>query len=264
MADELKETYNGTNTQTTQVGETPEQQYARLYPSATTTNTSQVVTTTDLALTQELRQLRNELASLRTSTVKPVEPTPSETAEWVEEIKKGNYAAAQQVIVKETLKTIKPQFDQELQQVRDRAYQQALEATQVQLEIEKHLQSVRTGNPDLVQFEKYMQAPIAARVELAQKAGKINNPQDFIREYKQAVDAEVGELRKIGLQIRGAAAQQAVTRQTEVRNATPLEPNQVQLGSPQAQTGEPNVETTDDYFARRRAQEYRNRGLSQT
>jgi hypothetical protein len=261
---------DGTSTQVTPPvqQETAQQQYERLYPSANGTSTTQqqqvIKAEIPQELTQELRTLRAEIAALKATPKEPeVKEDPVSDIAWVEEIKKGNYAGAQKVIVSETLKHIKPQFDEELRQTRDRAYQQALEATQVQLEIDKHVREVRTANPDLAQFEKYLQGPVAQRVEIAKQAGKIQTPQDFVREYNQAIDAEVGEVRKLGLVLRGQAAQNATTRQMEVQQASVLSPNQVQLGTPQAATGEQNAESTDDYFARRRAQEYRNRGLTQ-
>lgn len=263
MAEELNETFNDTQT-TMPSAETDAQRYERLYGTSATQTQQPIVAQLPPEVMQTLSELRNEVVTLKQQTQprveQKVEPEINPVG-WVEEIKKGNFEGAQRVITQETLKSIRPVFEQELKDVREKAYQQALEATQVQLDIDKHIQTLRSQNPDLVQFERYLQGPVSERVNLAQRAGKIHNPQDFVREYKAAIDAEVGELRNMGLQLRAAGKQDASVRQREVLSATPLQPNQVQLGTPQSQTGGPEAESTDDYFARRRALQYKNHGL---
>jgi hypothetical protein len=249
--------------------ETEEQKYQRLYgaPQGTSTQAAPqtVVATLPPEVTYTLSNINNRLAAMEErQSAPPPKPQPTQAEveaqqmEWVQKIRDQDFKGAQEVIVRETRRGM----EQDLNNVRQAAYQDALTASQLHMEMDRYTNEVRVKNPDLAQFERYLQAPVAERVEVARRTGKVNNPQDFVREYKAAVDAEVANLRNLGFQFRAAGKDEALTRSREVVSSTPLSPQQLQ--SPQAGTsdGQPQVETQDDYFARRRADESRRRGLS--
>jgi hypothetical protein len=231
--------------------ETTEQRYARLY-SAQGDQTKQ-------ELLQAIDSLKTEVATLRTpQTVTQEEDlSPASKTAWVEKIRQGDFEGAQRVIAEEVQRSLKPT----LEQVRQDAYNQAIAASQVNLEMDRYLQQVRVDNPELVHFERYLQAPVSQRIEAAKQSGKIKSSEDLVREYKSAVDAEVTQLRNLGLQFRAAGKSEATTRNREVTSSMTLEPQKVTLGQPQQATDTAQPETTESYFARRKADEARRRGL---
>ena len=137
----------------------------------------------------------------------------------------------------------------------------ATQATNVQLELQRHLDKIRSENPDVIRFESYLSAPVNAAVEASRAAGKIHSPEDFVREYKSAVDNEVGKLRNIVLEYRGQGVTQARTQQTRVQNAFTPAPQQVGDHTQPTQQPGSSGESTDDYFTRRAASGARLRNL---
>lgn len=233
--------------------ETPEQKYQRLYAPK--------VATTDV--NQTLQALQAEIASLKATISNPRTPTSETTAaasklEWVKKIQEGDFDGAQQSMAQYVQQSIQPQ----LEAAKKEAYQSALSASQVNVEVDRYLNQVRSSNPDILPFERYLQGPVQERIALAQQAGRVNNPSDFLREYKAAVDSEVTNLRTLGLQFRAAGKDEALTRTSDVLRSTAMTPQQVQ-STQSAQTDpavNPPGESTDDYFARRRAAEDRVHG----
>lgn len=253
-----------TNQQTVsqvQQQESAEQKYERLYGQ-----TSQEIKDIKAALTstnpsEELKALRQELASLK-ETVKPPQaasPAPATTPKWVQKIATGEYIDAEGALAESVEQRLANKFNE----VRNEAYQQALNATHVNLEIDRHVQRIRVENPELVPFEKYLQAPVAQRVEEAKVAGKVKSPQDFIREYTSAIDAEVENLRNLGLVLRGQGKQEAQTRNQQILASAIVPPNPVQsLQQVQGNQMPISEESVDSYFAQRRADEARRKGMA--
>lgn len=235
-----------------QAEETLEARYSRLY-----TTQNQETRQSQEQLLQAVQALQNEVTTLR-STPQSQQIVAEPSVGWVERIRQGDFEGAQRVIAEEVQRSIKPQ----LEQVRQEAYQQAINATTVNLEMDRYLNKVRSDNPELAHFERYLNAPVAQRVELAKSQGRVKNGDDLVREYKAAVDAEVAELRNLGLQFRAAGKTEALTRNREVLSSTPLQPQQVQSQTSQSSAATPQAETTDDYFARRKADEQRRHGLT--
>ena len=246
--------------------ETPDQKYERLYGQ-----TNQEIKQIREALTsanpsEELKALRAELASLK-ETVKPPQqttvPQTPVTPKWVQKIATGEYVDAEGELVNSLKSRLDGDYKKQLEEVRAAAYQDALNATHVNLEIDRHVQKLRLENPELAPFEKYLQAPVAQRVEEAKATGKIKSPTDFIREYTAAIDAEVESLRNLGLVLRGQGKQEAQVRNQQVIASTLLPPNPVQsLQQSQGSQQQVSEETIDDYFSRRRGDEARRKGMS--
>lgn len=243
--------------------ETAEQTYQRLYgsPAVTTppvTPTTPVVPTPNLSeLNETLASLRAEIAALKPTPITPPTPVVNEL-EWVEKIRANDFAGAQRAMAAAVERELAPR----LEAVRQEAYQNALNATQINTEMEKHMQSIRQANPDLVAFERYLTAPVTERMNTAQASGKVKTPSDFLREYRSAVDTEVASLRSLGLHFRAAGHDEALTRSREVISASPLVPQQVQSPT-QTQSGplDGPGETIENYFSRRRADESKRRGM---
>lgn len=238
-----------------QVNESPEQRYQRLYgqpPPQTSTLPPEVLST--------LQAMTAEIASLKQGMQVPVSAVTPSKLEWVEKIRSGDFEGAQASLAQSVQASLAPR----LEEVRQQAYNDALSASQVTNEVNLYLQQIRSANPDIIQFERYLNGPVTERIQLAQQAGRIKAPTDFLREYKAAVDDEVKNLRNLGLQFRAAGKDDALTRQVDVRSSTPITPQQVQSNQ-QAQTASqnnPQGESSDDYFTRRRADEARRRGLA--
>jgi hypothetical protein len=244
--------------------ETPEQKYARLYtnpatpqpPVATPSPAPVAPMIIPQELTDTLQRLSQEVQELRQSrpASSPVPPVPA--VGWVEKIRQGDFEGAEQVLTANVRQSIE-------KEVKSKAYEDALAATQVQLEIDRHIQKVRMENPEIARFERYLQAPVNSRVEAARAAGRIKSSEDFIREYKAAVDNEVTELRNLGLQYRADGKTEALTRTTQVMGAFTPAPQQVGEHAPGIAPPSQQGESTQDYFARRQATTARLKGLSQ-
>lgn len=247
--------------------ETPEQKYARLYsqqPGSSQAPPQAVAPPVpNDEVVNTLREMRAELAEMRAQRPQPAQvaqtpPTPlspeNETL-WVEKIRQGDFKGAQEVIIKAVEDRLTPQ-------IIERVTSQATQATNVQLEIDRHVNKVRAENPDMIQFETYLSAPINAKVEAARAAGKIHNPEDFVREYKSALDSEVATFRNLTQQYRAAGKAEATTRVQDVR-VTAFTPAPQQVGDHTSVPTQPSAsgESNQDYFARRAAQGARLRNL---
>lgn len=247
--------------------ETPEQKYARLYetpaqaPAVPGAQPPDPVAAALAAMQNELTQLRQMQQRPQAPTAQPAPAVPAQATQltWVKKIQEGDFQGAEAALSEAVQASMKPQLDS----VRTQAYQDAMNAAQVNLEVDRYLQTVRTTNPDIVPFERYLEGPVTQRLQLAQQAGKIHNSGDFIREYKAAVDHEVGTLRNLGLTLRGQGKDEALTRSSEVLRSTTLTPQQVQSNQqvPPNSQNTPQGEDANDYFARRRADESRRKGL---
>ncbi len=246
--------------------ETPEQKYARLYSGPVQNGPPQpppapvplAPTPAEAALASTLASLESKFEAmaqrLQAPQPAPVAPGPVvPVVGWVEKIRQGDFEGAEQTLIATVRKGIEGEVTQ-------KAYQDALAATQVQLEIDRHITKVRMENPDLARFERYLQAPVNSRVEAERAAGRIHSSEDFVRVYKEAVDKEVLELRNLGLQYRADGKQEALTRTQDVRGAFTPPPQQVGDHS-QSQPTQPPGESQDDYFARRNASAARLRNL---
>jgi hypothetical protein len=212
-------------------------------------------------MASEMAAMRAELAQLRQSRAPqaPQQAAAPQTAaevrqQWVERIRVGDFDGAEAAMAEALEKRLEAK-------IIDRVTSQATQATNVQLEITRHLDKVRSENPDVNRFESYLSAPVNAAVEAARAAGKIHSPEDFVREYKSAVDTEVGKLRNIVLEYRGQGVTQARTQQTRVQNAFTPAPQQVGDHTQPSQPAAGQGESSDDYFARRAASGARLRNL---
>ena len=246
--------------------ETPEQKYARLYsappamqaqPQANSAAPVQADPAPDMAA--EMAAMRAEMAQLRQGQPRQVPPAAPPTrdevrAQWVERIRVGDFDGAEAAMAEALEKRLEAK-------IIDRVTSQATQATNVQLEVQRHLDKVRSENPDVLRFEGYLSAPVNAAVEAARAAGKIHSPEDFVREYKSAVDNEVGKLRNIVLEYRGQGVTQARTQQTRVQQAFTPAPQQVGDHTQPSQPAAGQGESTEDYFARRNASGARLRNL---
>jgi hypothetical protein len=181
----------------------------------------------------------------------------------VKKIQEGDFEAAQRSMAEYVRSQVEVGLEPRLSNVRQEAYREATQGAQIQSAVDSYRQQLRAANPDLAPFERYMEPVIAERVQLAQQAGRITTPQDFIREFRAAADAEVSNLRTHVLATRGQGKDEAMLRSQQVLSSIPLTPQQVQ--SQQSQGTLPNNqqgESSDDYFTRRRMDEARRRGLA--
>lgn len=254
-------TAGGTTTGTT--NETQEQQYQRLYGTGTGTGTGTPAPQPQIAtlppeVLATLTAMAEKLDTLeQRQTVTPVNTTPPAKGLWVEAIRRGDWDGAEA----EMEARVRRGMAADLENVRKRAYDDAMSAAHVNTEIERYLTKVRGENPDVAHFERYLEAPVAAKVEAARSAGKIRSTADFLNHYRAAVDSEVSAMRESVLRIRAQGKDEVLTRTKEVISSPTLNPQQLQIQ--QTQDGTQQVgESVEDYFTARRVAEARRRGLS--
>lgn len=264
MADTNTNDPQGVTPPTTEIplNETPEQKYQRLYTPQTQTQT--VVATLPPEMTSTLEALRSELAEMKSRLNPPLQPvTRSEQPRgWVEKIREGKFDEAEASLAEATMTAMQPRIAAQIEAARQSAYNDALSASQVNVEVDRYMTQVRAANPDILPFERYLQGPVLERMTLAQQTGRVKTPTDFLREYKSAVEAEVGNLRNLGQQFRAAGKDEALTRTADVNRSLSLNPQQTQStqSSQTSQQANPQGEDNNDYFARRRASEDRLHG----
>lgn len=148
------------------------------------------------------------------------------------------------------------------------ANEQALQSRVLaQVAAEREMQSftatIRSANADIVEMEGYIAPRVQNRLNEAMQAGRVQSPADYATVYKELLADEVKQARNFILRARGAGAQQAAVRQSEVVAAPTLAPQQV---NPQRDTvaapSEPEVETPQAYLARRQARSMAFKGLA--
>src|SRR3984957_690208 len=197
--------------------ETPEQKYARLYAAEAARTPVQAVIPQELQDT--ISALRQEVAALKTT------PTAAAGGEktWVDFIREGDYKGAEAAMAAKVTQGLEGR----LSEVRQAAYNDALGAVDAKVQIQEYVNAVKSANPDVAKMQKYLEAPVAARIEVERAAGRVKTTADFVRAYKTAVDAEVADLRNLGLQFRAAGKDEALTRSSQVLSSTAITPQAV-------------------------------------
>lgn len=259
-AEEIKETYATSTSTEAPSGETKEKTYEKLYGQQTQTQQQTAQTMTLPPELTESLSLIPQLAQEVTALKQKLSPPPPEAnpEEWVEKIRTGDFKGARESLFQEFKKTVDPELTSRSREAEGRA----LQAMQVQLQIDNYLNQVRSTNPDIVPYERYLKAPVDAAVQAEIQAGKIKNPDQYISAYRRAVDNEVEALRNLRLQERAGGKQEAMTRTREVLSATPLAPNQTSNRTTETTKENASDETPMDYITRRQQAHNRTRGLT--
>jgi hypothetical protein len=244
-----------------------EQTYYNTPPAETTTDPAPVVTETPAPetpappapapqpdITNVLSALVQRLESFESRLPAPPAPTPApETTQedWLKLLAEGKKTEGEKALIN----VVGPE-------IQKAAVQQALSLLKAEQEITSYTTEMRTKNADVMAFESYIDNAVGARLQAANSQGKIKTPADYVTVYKEAVNAEIENARKIALSLRGDGKLEANTRLREVASQPTLQPNVVntQREAPKTPTEQP-VETTEDYFAKRRAQFARNTGI---
>lgn len=191
-----------------------------------------------------------ELAALKTQlTPKPEPVAPVTQEDWLKLLADGKKSEGEKALAA----LLGPQIQQA-------AVAQALQQITVEREIDSFANKVRADNADIIQMEPYIAQAAHGRIQAALRQ---DPTADYVTVYKQAVSAEIENARKLVQQFRGAGKQEAVTRTSQVVSSPTIKPNAVNLEreAPKA-NGEPQIETPQDYMAKRQAMHARNSGLS--
>jgi hypothetical protein len=194
-----------------------------------------------------IRSLQAELASIKQAL--PAPPSPPPPPDPLDHLRQGRYNEFVQAIADQVRTAVAPTTTAE-------AVTQALQMFRVESEVTKFLSEIRSQNPEIASMEKlgWLDAPIQQRVLAAKEAGAIKSPDDYVRVYKEAVNAEVDKARNFFQTLRAAGKQEALTTKQEVLRATPVTPQAIQ--TPQPTQDDPNKqETVEEYFAKRRLAE---------
>lgn len=199
-----------------------------------------------------LQAVLGELAALKGQlTPKPTEPVAPVTQEdWLKLLADGKKSEGEKALAA----LLGPQIQQA-------AVQQAMQQISMEREIDSFANKVRSDNADIISMEPYVAQAAHARIQAVLRA---NPTADYVTVYKQAVSAEIENARKLVQTFRGAGKQEAITRQTAVVSSPTIKPNAVNMErEAPTSTGEPQIETPQDYMAKRAAAHARNSGLSQ-
>ena len=260
MDEQTVVTTSGTeNTEQQNQREAVQQKYERLYNGQGTevVQTDPVVTSTSSAVPDSTTQLLDVINSLKAEVAalkpKPAEAAPVVTTPWFEQLRQGNFEGAEADLVNRLKSNVTTEATRQ-------AVAEAVETMRVQMEIDRFLIDLRGQNPDIAPMERYLRAPVEGRLASANTAGKIKSTEDYVREYKFAVDEEVKEMRKVTGQYRAAGKQEATTRNQQVISSSTLQPQSVSTQMNQ-QGAEEKPETVQDYLALRRDKAAQIRGM---
>lgn len=210
------------------------------------------------AILAAMQAMQAELAALKAGMPAPPTPLPEPTAtepSWIALLREGKVAEAEAALKDSIAKQVLPDAVAQAQ-AQTREYMRA------EAELETFVRELRSANPELAPLEKFITSEANETLTALRAAGKILTTEDAVREYKKAVIEAKDNARKLYQQLRGAGKQEAMVRSTEVLSSTTLAPNSVDQSRTQAAPpSEPATETTEDYFAKRRAAESKARGL---
>lgn len=207
------------------------------------------------SMQQELQQTRAELATLRQPAQQQVDPATE--ARWVTLLKEGKVAEAESALADSVAARVQEKIQQPVAE-------QTMARARAGAEIETFVTNLRTQNPDLVPMERYITIEASEALAQLQSAGKIKTPEDAVREYKRVVLEATESARKLAQTLRGAGKQEAQVRNREVISSQTIAPQSVNTNRQQTtqQQQQPAVESTDDYFSKRRASINAGRNLS--
>jgi hypothetical protein len=141
------------------------------------------------------------------------------------------------------------------------AVSKAVEMIRLENELSAFVSDLRGKNPDLLPLEELITARAARNLEILQTSGKIQSVADYATAYKKSVNDAAEEARKIVQSIRAAGAQKAMVAKTEVLSTTTVAPTAVDPLRQQS-VATPAPETANEYFEKRKAANYRMRGLA--
>lgn len=196
-------------------------------------------------LLEEIKGLKAQLAP------KPITPTaPGEEADWLQLMAEGKKAEGEKALAKK----IEAEMSQRIQS-------QAVAQMQAERQMYEFNTEIRQKNPDLLSMEDYISYGAQNRINAAAQAGKIQTPADYVTVYKEAVNAEVEKARKLAQSLRGAGKNEAIVRQSEVVSAQTLQPNPVTNVRETSNQPAEQVDSVEDYFAKRNAQSAAGRGM---
>lgn len=210
---------------------------------------------------QTLQAMQAELLQLREDRKPaPIVETPGTDPSWIDLLREGKIAEAEAAMAAMITKKVKAETQSE---TIDAAVSRAREVARAEAEVDVFVRELRTANPELAPLEKLIAVEANEKLLILQAAGKIRTTEDTVREYKKAVSESVESARKLHQQLRGVGKQEAQVRSKEVLAASTLPPQQVDTARQQvAGTQEKQPETTEDYFAKRKAAESSRRGLA--
>lgn len=196
-------------------------------------------------LLEEIKGLKAQL------TPKPIAPAaPGEEADWLQLMAEGKKAEGEKALAKK----IEAEMSQRIQS-------QAVAQMQAERQMYEFNTEIRQKNPDLLSMEDYISYGAQNRINAAAQAGKIQTPADYVTVYKEAVNAEVEKARKLAQSLRGAGKNEAIVRQSEVVSAQTLQPNPVTTVRETSNQPAEQVDSVEDYFAKRNAQSAAGRGM---
>lgn len=198
------------------------------------------------SLMAEITQLRQQLTPQPQPTQPPApveSPTPQE--DWYELLRTGDKKGFERALANTLKSDVGPDVVQS-------SIVQALDVFRAENEITSFVQDLRSKNPDLVPFEKYIGFETQAALAAARDANQINSTKDYITIYKRAVNDAAANARNLIQQLRGAGKQEAMTTKTEVLSASTLAPSAVQPHGGATPPAEPQTDSTADYLARRK------------
>lgn len=188
----------------------------------------------------------------------PPPPPPSAPTErdWVDLLQAGDKKGFEDALAAKIKSNVAPE-------VLNKSVTEALELFRVEQDINSFVNDLRVKSPEVLPMEEWIGLEVQAVTAAARSNGKIQSTSDYVKIYKDAVNASVGRAKNLIQQYRAAGKTDAMTTRTDVVSASTLTPNAIDVNRAAPETqATPPVETTQDYLARRQAQSLGRRGLA--
>lgn len=209
-------------------------------------------------LTEEVQQLKQQITEVKQNP--PPAPTQDLTARekttFVELLRNGDFEAAEELLATKAAKRMESKLTEQMEALQSKMS----ERQKIDKQIESFVSDLRRENPEIVPLEELITVKAQAKIQAAE--GRIKSSEDFIREYKKAVQESVEDAKKLIQSYRGAGKEEAMTTKRTVLSASPISPNGVTSNGEASQVATSPDVSAESYVARRQQWKLAKQGLS--
>jgi hypothetical protein len=151
------------------------------------------------ALQQQIEQMNLAIQQALPKPPPPPAPQPADK-DWIKALAEGRLQdadTAMRALIKEAteaqISTVKPQTVEE-----------AVGLYRIEQELTNFANDIRSKNPELAPFERYISSAMSAKLENLSNSGEIKDPISYAAAYKRVLAEEVDEARKLLQSMRAA------------------------------------------------------------
>lgn len=206
------------------------------------------------ALAAQLQELKASIPQPPPATSTSTTPA-AETPDWLSLLATGDKDKGEEALAA----LMKNKIGKELIAA---AVEQANQRVNLEREITNFNAEIRTTHPEVLQMEQYITFGVNNRLQQWMQKNPNPSPVDYVKVYKESVNAEVENARNLIQTFRGAGKQEAITRTTVLTSTPVLAPTPVNTSREQPTPQEPAAETPMEYLAKRAAQKAAAQGMS--